>query len=453
MEALAKKTATEEKSLTLPISEGSLFYNVALFEHIQRVAKIFASSTMVPSHFRGNLGNCLIALDYAARIKANPFMVMQNMYIVHGRPGIEGKLVIALVNQSGRFEPLEFEEDDEGCFAYAKEKASGKILKGPKVTWEMVKAEGWDQPKQMRDGKGMIKSKWETMPQLMFRYRAATFFARTYCPEVLLGMLTTEEIEDIIETRQVNDYTYEPELKPEPPANEGAVKLFDEMFADEPLVDEFVAKTAEANGVSIEQVKVNAVEQEAAFREAFLQWKEQQQKPEPKKEPEEPPGQKPEVEAPTTSENGEDPFRKEYIKLRSGGFSTWVFKNLERIKQADEAHQKEIRDKWRKFYKEPYPLDPKPDEAAAKQDKPERLDEKVTVFCPRKEANVYIQVCRDKCQFAKVCSAYAEAIKALNHDEQQGVPAMVACPELDGGQRPATDCDNCSVRPNCPEWS
>lgn len=168
---------------------GSLFFDIDKFEHAQRVAKVLATSTLVPEHFRNNLGNCVIALNYADRIKADPFMVLQNMYVVHGKPGIEAKLVIALVNQSGRFEPLEFKESKDVCVAYAKEIKSGKVLEGPTITTEMVKAEGWlDKP----------GSKWKTMPQIMFRYRAATFFARTYCPEVLLGMQTKEELEDVI---------------------------------------------------------------------------------------------------------------------------------------------------------------------------------------------------------------------------------------------------------------
>ena len=30
----------------------------------------------------------------------------------------------------------------------------------------------------------------------MLRYRAASFFARTFCPEVLIGIQTVEEIQD-----------------------------------------------------------------------------------------------------------------------------------------------------------------------------------------------------------------------------------------------------------------
>ena len=51
----------------------------------------------------------------------------------------------------------------------------------------MAKAEGWI------DKNG---SKWKTMPQIMLRYRAASFFARMNCPELTLGYFTKEEVID-----------------------------------------------------------------------------------------------------------------------------------------------------------------------------------------------------------------------------------------------------------------
>jgi len=52
----------------------------------------------------------------------------------------------------------------------------------------MVKAEGW------LDKSG---SKWKTMPDVMFKYRAASFFAGTFCPEKLEGIPTVEEMQDV----------------------------------------------------------------------------------------------------------------------------------------------------------------------------------------------------------------------------------------------------------------
>jgi hypothetical protein len=78
--------------------------------------------------------------------------------------------------------------DDWGCYAYAIDKMTGEELQGPKVTIGMAKKEGWF---------SKTGSKWQTMPQLMLHYRAAAFFQRTYAPEISMGLMTSEEIQDI----------------------------------------------------------------------------------------------------------------------------------------------------------------------------------------------------------------------------------------------------------------
>lgn len=164
----------------------------AAFAHIQRVAKMFAASDLIPEQFRGNTANCTIALEMAHRMGANPMAVMQNLYIVHGRPGWSSQFIIACLNQCGKFSPLRFrivgDGDNRECIAWAKEIETGEILEGPPVSIGMAKAEGW----YSKNG-----SKWKTMPDLMLRYRAAAFFGRMYAPDLLMGMHTADEIVDV----------------------------------------------------------------------------------------------------------------------------------------------------------------------------------------------------------------------------------------------------------------
>ena len=61
------------------------------------------------------------------------------------------------------------------------------------VSMEMAKAEGWTK-----------NSKYATMPDHMLTYRAATFFCRRYCPEILMGARTLDEIEDIQASKTVD---------------------------------------------------------------------------------------------------------------------------------------------------------------------------------------------------------------------------------------------------------
>ncbi|WP_151775972.1 recombinase RecT [Acinetobacter colistiniresistens] len=229
--------------------------NLEAFELSQRVAKMLSSSTLVPEQYRavtkvkagkdnnGNwqfrdepnpsgLSNCVIALNIANRLNADALMVMQNLYIIEGRPAWSSQFIMAAINSCGRFSSLRFELKDLGekeveyqetqwnngrknivtkkvkiqdmsCFAWVEEKGAvdleGKpvILKSSVITVEMAVKEGWYQ----KNG-----SKWQTMPEQMLRYRAASFFGRVYAPELLMGLKSEEEERDLI------DVTPEPEV-------------------------------------------------------------------------------------------------------------------------------------------------------------------------------------------------------------------------------------------------
>jgi hypothetical protein len=159
-----------------------------------KYAQVLASSTMMPRQYQGNPGNCMIAIDMAERMNISPFMVAQNLDIIQGNPAWKSTAAIALINNCGRFEPLEYEfEHNEDWtefsgYAYAKDIKSGKICKGTVVDKKMTVDMGW------WDKNGSF---WKKMPEQMLKYRTSVFFARTYCPEALMGLYSADEIRDI----------------------------------------------------------------------------------------------------------------------------------------------------------------------------------------------------------------------------------------------------------------
>lgn len=172
-----------------------VFANASSFEVAQRMAGALSKSTMVPTTYQGNLPNCIIALEMATRLGASPLMVMQNLIVIHGRPSWSSQFIIAAINTCGRYSPLRFEMTGEGdkrtCTAWVIEKGSNDRLEGPTVSIQMAKDEGWY---------GKNGSKWKTMPELMLRYRAASFFGRLYAPEMLMGIHSQDEVEEMTET-------------------------------------------------------------------------------------------------------------------------------------------------------------------------------------------------------------------------------------------------------------
>lgn len=185
---------SKEVAINKPSLPG--FQSAEGFELLQRQAKMFYGSSLVPQQFQGeqNFGNAIIALEMAQRMNASPLMVMQNLYIVYGNPGWSSKFLIATFNQCGRFEAIKYKEtgkkgtDSQGIIAYTREKGSDEIIQGPEVTILIAKQEGW------YDKKG---SKWKTMPDQMLRYRAAAWLIRTTAPEISMGLQTTDEIIDV----------------------------------------------------------------------------------------------------------------------------------------------------------------------------------------------------------------------------------------------------------------
>ncbi|AYQ38305.1 MULTISPECIES: hypothetical protein [Burkholderia cepacia complex] len=222
------------------------FGSLQSFELMQRAANLLASSTLVPAAYRkviekldkfGNvkesrdnpnaLANAVVALNMAQRMGADPLMVMQNLYIVEGRPSWSSQWIIAAVNGCGRFSPLRFDIKvlgaknvdyvetfwennqrqkrtisvpitDKVCVAWAIEKETGERIESPAVSIEMAVKEGW----YTKNG-----SKWQTMDEVMLRYRTASFFGKLYAPELLMGLTTVEEAADIVDVHDDGSYS------------------------------------------------------------------------------------------------------------------------------------------------------------------------------------------------------------------------------------------------------
>jgi len=182
------------ETTTLTTTNNSVFSGIRAFEDAQRIAKALASSTLIPPQFQGQQGfaNCLVALEIAGRMNISPFLCMQHLHIIHGRPSWSSAFIIAMVNGCGRFTPLRFEVSGEGeslaCYAVATDIKTQQELKGPTITMLMAKKEGWS----TKSG-----SKWITMPELMIRYRAAAFWGRLFAGDLLVGLQTQEEVIDV----------------------------------------------------------------------------------------------------------------------------------------------------------------------------------------------------------------------------------------------------------------
>ena len=231
---------------TTALSNSTGIFQFSSFAETMQAAQILSNSSLVPKDYRcfiptkeygklqydnqGNVigennpnatANCLIALNMANRMGYDPLMIMQNLYIIEGRPAWSSQFIIAAINACGKFSPLRFEIVKHGmtdveytvaqgygknktsenvktqienvsCVAWAIEKATGERIESAKIDMVMAVKEGWYQ----KNG-----SKWQTMPDQMLRYRAAAFFGRIYAPEILMGIYSADEIRDFIDVK------------------------------------------------------------------------------------------------------------------------------------------------------------------------------------------------------------------------------------------------------------
>lgn len=233
---------SDKQNSNLPaiaVNRGINLFDSEQFATLQRVCKAFASSDLVPDIYRTSeknpenkaIANCMIAIDMAQRLSANALMIMQNLYVVQGKPSWSSAFLISTVNTCGRFEPLQFTFKEIGklgkidyveyekkwvegapgrkgyykneaiqkqfdgtglvdisCVAFTSVKGSSAKLESTEVTIRMAIQEGW----YTKPG-----SKWPTMTKQMLMYRAAAFWVRSYAPELSMGMRTVEEYQDI----------------------------------------------------------------------------------------------------------------------------------------------------------------------------------------------------------------------------------------------------------------
>ena len=204
----------------------SIFEDPDAFAQKMQIAAALSKTQFVPVAFRNKPEDCLVALDMAARLGMNPLAVFPEIYVIDARAAFSSKFLIALVNRSGRFSRIVYDEgvDGEAAVTFASrqrrgddivytpavvpnyyavarftELATGHEYTSPRIDLHFAEKNGWV---------AKVGSKWQSMPEIMVRYRAASTLIKSVAPELVLGL---EFAEDLMDTPA-----------PEPPANNAA---------------------------------------------------------------------------------------------------------------------------------------------------------------------------------------------------------------------------------------
>lgn len=216
---------TKKEGINDDLRQFDAFKSVGDFAQVFKMAQALSKSTIIPKDYHDNPANIVIAIDVANRLNANPLMVMQNLYIVNGRPAWSSQFLSGTINASKKFKTnIQYEMINEGkpdmkCRAYVIDN-DGNRLDGPWITMEMAEKEGWI---------NKTGSKWKTMPEVMMRYRAVSFFARLHCSDLTMGLYTADEAIELNpeDFDVVSEQEYQVEKEIEENANKEEIDIKD----------------------------------------------------------------------------------------------------------------------------------------------------------------------------------------------------------------------------------
>lgn len=221
---------TAEQQAPNTISASNAIFNVQALTQLQAVAGLMAQAAVtVPEHLRGNPADCMAIIMQAMQWGMNPYAVAQKTHLVNGALGYEAQLVNAVISSSnaivGRFH-YEYDGDWSKC-ATSREEIVKKPAKGGGTYdkkeivrgWSSADEQGlsvrvgavirgeseitWGEPVFLSSVITRYSPLWVSNPKQQIAYLALKYWARLYCPAVVLGVYTPDEVEQRTE-KEIN---------------------------------------------------------------------------------------------------------------------------------------------------------------------------------------------------------------------------------------------------------
>jgi len=152
-------------------------------EQIIREVNFLMQTTAVPKELQQRPQEVHTIVQLAHQYNMLPVQLLKHSFFIKGKVAFEQKVITALLNSSRKLDrPLTFLEDENSCQAIGY--IQGHEYRSIIITREMAKQARW----------GPL---WNTIFNQMARYRAAAYFVRSICPEIMLGIDIKEEVEDV----------------------------------------------------------------------------------------------------------------------------------------------------------------------------------------------------------------------------------------------------------------
>jgi len=154
-------------------------------EQAIKVAEMLAKSTLVPKAYHGQPANVLVAMAYGESFGMQPLQAMQSVAVVNGMPGLYGDGLLAVCRSCSSWEWMQEAIDGETAICTAKRRNEPEVTATFSVA-DAKRAQLW--------GK---QGPWTQYPMRMLAMRARAFALRNLYADVLRGMGSAEELQDI----------------------------------------------------------------------------------------------------------------------------------------------------------------------------------------------------------------------------------------------------------------
>lgn len=158
---------------------------LSVFESLKEpmaIGEVFAKSGMFPDV--KSQAQAVVKILAGKELGLSPFESMASIYVVNGKLALTSKAMAGLVKRSKKYDYVIKKLDDKECtLAFMKEET--EIGLSTFTFADGAKA-------------GLVnKDNWKNYPRNMVFARALSNGCRWYCPEVVSGYYSTEEIEDL----------------------------------------------------------------------------------------------------------------------------------------------------------------------------------------------------------------------------------------------------------------
>lgn len=194
----------------------AILFNDALYSRCRSIAVAMADAdSVMPLHLKGKAASCFAIISRAITWNLDPFAVAQSTYQTPGgRIGFEGKLVQAIMENSGRLEggiDYEMKGDWDKLKGKFKIETSAKGGQYPKPTWTREDAAGLSvivsakikgEPERrtfelfLDECYPLNSPLWATRPRDQIKYAAVRAFANVAAPSLLMGVPFDVDIQD-----------------------------------------------------------------------------------------------------------------------------------------------------------------------------------------------------------------------------------------------------------------